>query len=127
MKGITAAIVSAFPIGAPWFSKTDAAPPAAPDQADDDAVGEWQSLNNRLVSLLHGHALLANDRKRLNALLAELVDERDQVVASKPDRVPASVIASFDSAVDGIVKSLNQHFATNGKSSIVPGQSANGQ
>jgi hypothetical protein len=103
------------------------------------------------------HELPANDRRRLSALLAELLDHRDEVVAGEhpdvdpiadqsvdvtaaepapeaaaepvpaPDEVPASLIVSFDHAVDGIVKSVNEHFAANKKASIVPGQDVDGQ
>jgi hypothetical protein len=180
MKGITAAIASKIPAGAPWFSKADTPPqatidliPSPFDNADlavvsgdasadlaelikhhDDVIAaEQQSFNDRLTSLLNTRRELpANDRRRLNALLAELLEHRDDapaqdVATPAPDAaapaqdvvpaqdipapaqedVPATVTAAFDQAMDGIVKSLNEHFAANVKSSIVSARSADAQ
>jgi hypothetical protein len=41
--------------------------------------------------------------------------------------MPTDLIVSFDQTVDGIVKSVNEHFAANKKASIVAGQRADGQ
>ena len=202
MKGITATIASKIPAGALWFSKDDTPPQATIDlipspfadadlaevshgtsadlaalikRHDDVIAAEQQSFNNRLSNLLNTRRELpANDRRRLNALLAELLEHRDDapgqdvttpaqdvaapaqdvaapaqdVAASAQDvvapaqdvaapaqdipapaqeDVPATVTAAFDQAMDGIVKSLNEHFAANQNSSIVSARSADAQ
>jgi hypothetical protein len=204
MKGITAAIASKIPAGALWSSKADAPPQATIDlipspyedadlaevsddtsadlaelikRHDDVVAAEQQSFNDRLSSLLNTRRELpANDRRRLNALLAELLEHRDDaptqdvtapaqdvaapaqqdvaapaqqdvvapaqdavapaqdvaestqdIPAPAPEDVPATVTAAFDQAMDGIVKSLNEHFAANVTSSIVSAPSADVQ
>ena len=144
MKGITAAIASALPAGAPWLFGAATEPglwsdeiaetsvTANEDQADEAAASadladllkrhddvlaaEQQSFNHRLTNIMNTRRdLPANDRRRLNALLAELLEQRDEVAPEaepQAEEVPAKVIVSFDQAVDGIVKSLNEDFAT---------------
>jgi hypothetical protein len=174
MNDIAAAIASKFPDCALWPSKTEMASEAPVDSLltagedidlaeasgeasadlaelikrhDDVVAAEQQSFNHRLTNLLNTRRELpANDRRRLNALLAELLEHRDEIaapaqdvavapaqdVAAAPvegedlaapvndqDDVSATLTAAFDEAVGGIVKSLNEHFATNAKSSIV--------
>jgi hypothetical protein len=182
MNDIAAAIASKFPDCALWPSTTEMASEAPVDSLptagedidlaeasgeasadlaelikrhDDVVAAEQQSFNHRLTDLLNTRRELpANDRRRLNALLAELLEHRDEIaapaqevaaapaqdvaaapthdVAAAPvegedlaapvndkDDVSATLTAAFDEAVGGIVKSLNEHFATNAKSSIV--------
>jgi len=180
MKGIGGTIASALPAGVAWVSKTDTGDTAAgavqaalPDHEaatavdaedladllkrhDDVLAAEQQGFNDRLATLLNTrHELPANDRRRLNALLAELVagehqdadhhqveSDQDQPVdpaaaepapevvpehVPAPENVRASLIVSFDHAVDGIVKSVNEDFAATNKASIMPGQDVDGQ
>jgi hypothetical protein len=49
------------------------------------------------------------------------------IPAPAQEDVPATVTAAFDQAMDGIVKSLNEHFAANVNSSIVSAPSADAQ
>ena len=157
MTGETAANGSAGPAVAPWLPKIDEAaglwpgmtpehtavttpPPAASDmdkidlvdllkRHDNDVATEQHAFNDRLASLLNARRVLpANDRRRLNALLTELLAHRDEIVVPQPEDLPAGLIISFDRAMDGIVKSLNdERAAAPRKNSIVPGQKLNGQ
>ena len=47
--------------------------------------------------------------------------------APAPEHMPANLIVSFDQAVNGIVKSVNEDFAANENASITPGQDVGGQ
>jgi hypothetical protein len=57
----------------------------------------------------------------------DVAEPTQDIPAPAPEDVTATVTAAFDQAMDGIVKSLNEHFATNVTSSIVSAPSADVQ